>query len=154
MKAIYHETDWNAELRRVHESLFIPVTQEFTTKETASRALLRQIGIADNTSIDWQLLEYELSNKMMNLHAYSFSSASSADESLRSILDINNAGSQLLSLDHLGTTRAGGLDNNLRALDDKIGLLKGTGEIADTIGVAAGRTRSQFLHRWAGSASS
>jgi hypothetical protein len=154
MKAIYHETDWNAELSRAHDSLFIPVTQELPTKETASRALLRQIGIADKTSTDWQLLEYELSNKMMNLHAHSFSSASSADESLRSILDTNNTGSQLLSLDHLGTTSAVGLDNNLRALDDKIGLLKGTGEITDVIRVAEGRTQSQFLNRWAGSASS
>ena len=154
MKAIYHETDWNAELRRVHDSLFIPVTQELPTKETTSRALLRQIGIADKTSTDWQLLEYEPSNKMMNLHAHPFSSASSADESLRSILDTNNTGSQLLSLDHLGSTSAVGLDNNLRALDDKIGLLKGTGEITDVIRVAEGRTQSQFLNRWAGSASS
>jgi hypothetical protein len=82
-----------------------------------------------------------------------FSGASSADKSLRSILDINNTNSQLLSLGHLETTSAVILDNNLRALDDRIGLLKGTVEIGDMSRVMEGRAQKPFLDRWAGSAS-
>jgi hypothetical protein len=153
MKAIYHRIDFNAELTTAHESLFTPVAQESPMKNTALRALLQQIGIANNNSTDRRLLEHELSNKMVKFRAHTFTSASSADESLRSILDINNTSSQLLSLGHLETASAVSLDNKLGALNDRIGLVKGTVESADMGRVMDGMARNQFLDRWAGSAS-
>jgi hypothetical protein len=153
MKALYHRIDWNAELTTAHDSLFTPVAQESPMKKTALRALLQQIGIANNNSTDRRLLEHELSNKMTKFRAHTFSSASSADESLGSILDINNTSSQLLALGHLETASAVSLDNKLRSLNDRIGLVKGTVERADMSSAMDGMAPTQFLDRWAGSAS-
>jgi hypothetical protein len=122
-------------------------------KDGASRALLRHIGVSDESFTDRRSLERDLSNKVTKLCGPSFFSASSADESLRSVLDINNTSSQLLSqtfLRHLEHASTATMDTSLGVLDNKIGSLKGKVEDVDLSKVQeCGKAQRHFLDRWA-----
>jgi hypothetical protein len=133
-----------------HECLFIPVAQELPIKKAASRALLRHVGVSNGSFNDRRSFEHDLSNKVNKLRASAFSNASSVDESLRNILDMNNASSQLLSLKHLETSSQELLDTSLGALDDKIVSLKGKVEDLDLGRVArSSKAKEHFVGTWA-----
>jgi hypothetical protein len=135
--------------------LVSPVAQEPPIKEVASRALLRHIGISNESFTSRGSLEHDLSIKVVKLRAPSFFSASSADKPVRNILDINNTSSQLLShtyVGHLEASNAVTLDTNLGTLDDKICLLKGKVEDIDLSKVVQSDTaQKHFLDSWAAS---
>lgn len=83
---------------------------------------------------------------MNRLRESAFSNASSTDESLRNILDMNNASSQLLSLMHLETSSQETLDT----LDDKIVSLKGNVEDLDLSRVVRpSKAKEHFVGTWA-----
>jgi hypothetical protein len=116
-------------------------------------SLLRHIGISDETFNDRRWLEHELSTKKAKLRGPAFCDASSTVESLRTILSLENASSELLSNASQGQPHAanpGTLDTNLRALDNRISFLKGKVEGVDLSRIAEpGKTQKHFLDRWA-----
>jgi hypothetical protein len=107
--------------------------------------LLRSIGISNEIFTDGRSLELDLSNKVTKLRAPAFFSATSADESLRSFLEVNNASSQLLS--RIASPAL--LDTSVGALDDKIAFLKGKVEDIDLSTVGSSTAQKHFLDKWA-----
>jgi hypothetical protein len=116
-------------------------------------SLLRYIGISNETFNDRGWLEHELSTKKAKLRGPAFYGASSATDSLRIILSLENASSELLSNTSQGQLQAanpGTLNTNLGALDNRISVLKGKVESADLSRIAEpGKTQKHFLDRWA-----
>jgi len=94
-----------------------------------------------------------LSTKKAKLHGPAFYGAPSTAESLRIILSLENASSELLSNASKGQLQAanpGTLDTNLGALDNRISSLKGKVENVDLSRIAEpGKTQKHFLDRWA-----
>jgi hypothetical protein len=94
-----------------------------------------------------------LSTKKAKLRGPAFYGASSTVESLRIILGLENASSELLfnaSQEQLQPTNPGTLDTNLGTLDNRISFLKGKVERVDMSGIAEpSKTQKHFLDRWA-----
>jgi hypothetical protein len=116
-------------------------------------SLLQHIGISNESLNDRRRLEHELSTKKEKLHGPAFYGASPTVESLRTILGLENAGSELLSNASQGQPQAaspGTLDTNLGALDNRISFLRGKVESVDMSKIAEpGKTQKHFLDRWA-----
>jgi hypothetical protein len=133
--------------------LFTPVAEESAMKDGPSRVLLRHVGVSDESFTDRRSLEHDLSKTVTKLRAPSVFSPSSADESLRNVLEVNNTSSELLSRTFLRNSErasAATLDTSLEALDNKIGLLKVKVEAVDLSYVKeSGKAQKHFLHRWA-----
>jgi hypothetical protein len=116
-------------------------------------SLLRYIGISNETFNDRRGLEHELSTKKAKLRGPAFYGASSTADSLRIILGLENASSELLSNTPEGQPQAvnsATLDTNLGALDNGISFLKGKVESVDLSRIAEpSKTQKHFLDRWA-----
>jgi hypothetical protein len=141
------------ELTPTHDALFTSVAQAPPLSGATLESLLRHIGISNETFNDRGRLERELSTKKAKLRGPAFYGAPSTVESLRMILGLENASSELLSNASQGQLQAanpGTLDTNLGALDNRISFLKGKVENVDLSRIAEpGKTQKHFLDRWA-----
>jgi hypothetical protein len=136
-----------------HGPLFTSVTQAPPLSGATLGPILHHIGISNESLNDRRRLEHELLTKKEKLRGPAFYGASSAVESLKIILGLENASSELLSNALQGQPQAAGpgtLDTNLGALDNRISSLRGKVESVDMSRIAEpGKIQKPFLDRWA-----
>lgn len=151
--AIYQGILAAAELTAEHESLSPSGDDETVPNEAASRALLQHVGMSYDSSTIRKSTEPDLLKLLSKLRTPTPLGPSSINASIRSILDVHNASSELLSFagqEHLQTPAAPTLDTSLRDLDNRLGLLKEKAENLELGRVAeSSQAQSHFLDMWA-----